>query len=256
MTTPDDDCVHLRDPLGRLWRRQMSSNTIYLAWAGAKGQRETSAAQDSAFKNCLKAASSLSESGYPQSIIAGLPNDVVYLAERHHIRCGNFPEYLAWKIPPTGGDFQLLWNIECNNNHSGYDAESEANLALIDVRSTSANGEVVLGEQAKLDGNTTNYVLRLANKNQLKNVLTRRTNFTRIRYTDDGSQSSFAMRYAPHPLQGTIVGRDASYSYPYKRPGKYSFKVTIPSTGGSFSVQINGFTIYEQDQVGIHRCVW
>ncbi|HHZ9846008.1 TPA: hypothetical protein ACWONH_001379 [Escherichia coli] len=152
-----------------------------------------------------------------------------------------------------GGDFQLLFNLEANNNHSGYDTQPEALLALIDIRSTSPNGEVVLGEQSKLEGNTTNYVVRLANKNQLKDVFTRKTNFVRIRYTDDNSQSSFALRHANHPLQGTVVGRNASYSYPYKRPGLYSVKITIPSGGGSFSVTHNGFTIYEQDQPGIHR---
>ncbi|HFT4300078.1 TPA: phage tail fiber protein [Klebsiella quasipneumoniae] len=580
MTTPDDGCVFIRDTIGRLWKRRYEGNEILMAWAGAKSLKQTTDPQDPAFRKCLQAAASLSESGYPQSIIRGLDNATTYLAEKHHIRCGNFPEYMAWKLPPDGGgrrfgikgtwaqglgagwfvvqanhplfdfvidntgidfnldaytdeeikvlvednyilrleamvnapefnvhagnhpgtvlyslgksdysavtaqwpdlttvlpsiqnvgkaafnikhcgrdfllkncgagmghfhsvwtqdnsqpgyiyscydltltyedyvphteergglifeacgtlsleniltgaggvghlciwdcrnvtinkhisicgaptyaqsnpnlyaveicnselavygvhaqgsgkfmrigfnsrvtfyhttawdiaqmilgtndlsllkyrgqraavlndpikvflesgfvqsantankgwpcqplivfdetigsDFQLLFNLEANNNHSGYDTQEEALLALIDIRSTSANGEVVLGEQSKLEGNTTNYVVRLANKNQLKDVFTRKTNFVRIRYTDDNSQSSFALRHANHPLQGTVVGRNASYSYPYKRPGLYSVKITIPSGGGSFSVTHNGFTIYEQDQPGIHR---
>lgn len=580
MTTPDDGCVFIRDTIGRLWKRRYEGNEILMAWAGAKSLKQTTDPQDPAFRKCLQAAASLSESGYPQSIIRGLDNATTYLAEKHHIRCGNFPEYMAWKLPPDGGgrrfgikgtwaqglgagwfvvqanhplfdftidntgidfnldaytdeeikvlvednyilrleamvnapefnvhagnhpgtvlyslgksdysavtaqwpdlttvlpsiqnvgkatfnikhcgrdfllkncgagmghfhsvwtqdnsqpgyiwrcyditmtfedyvphteergglifsecgtlsleniltgaggighlcvwdcrnttmnkhisicgaptyaqsnpnlyaveicnsevaiygvhaqnsgkfmrvgfnsrvtfyhttawdiaqmilgtndlsllkyrgqraavlndpikvflesgfvqsantadkgwpcqplivfdetiggDFQLLFNLEANNNHSGYDTQPEALLALIDIRSTSPNGEVVLGEQSKLEGNTTNYVLRLANKNQLKDVFTRKTNFVRIRYTDDNSQSSFALRHANHPLQGTVVGRNASYSYPYKRPGLYSVKITIPSGGGSFSVTHNGFTIYEQDQPGIHR---
>lgn len=580
MTIPDDDCVHIRDTLGRLWKRRFEGDEIHMAWARAKSLKQTTAPQDLAFKNCLKAASSISESGYPQSIIRALDNATTYLAEKHYIRCGNFPEYMAWKLPPNGGgsrfglrgkwaqgieagwfivqannpvfdfiidntgvdfnldsytfeqlqdivensyilrlesmvnapefnihagnypgtvlyslgksdysavtahwpdltatlpsiqnvgkaafnvkhcgrafllkncgagmghfhsmwvqdtaipswmyscydvtmlfedyvphteergglifeacgtlslnniltgaggvghlciwdcrnvtidkhisicgaptyaesnpnlyageicnsevaiygvhaqgsgkfmrvgfnsrltfyhltawdvaqlifgtndlnllkyrgqraavlndpikvflesgfvqsantadkgwpcqplivydetigsDFQLLFNLEANNNHSGYDTQPEALLALIDIRSTSPTGEVALGPESKLEGNTSNYVVRLANKNQLKDVLTRKTNFVRIRYTDDGSQSSFSLRHASHPLQGTVVGRNAAYSYPYRRPGLYSVKITIPSTGGSFSVTHNGLTICEQDQVGFHR---
>ncbi|MDQ5184071.1 hypothetical protein RCE24_23815, partial [Klebsiella variicola subsp. variicola] len=113
MTIPDDDCVHIRDPLGRLWKRRFEGNEIRMAWARAKSVKQTSAPQDFAFKNCLQAAASISESGYPQSIIKGLDVGVVYIAERHHIRCGNWPEYMAWKLPPGGAGNRFGIDMLC-----------------------------------------------------------------------------------------------------------------------------------------------
>lgn len=582
-TTPDDNCVHIRDGLGRLWKRRFSDNVIHMAWAGAKSQYETSDPQDAAFGNCLKAAAALSASGYPQSIIKGLDFGVVYLAQRHYIRCGTFPESLSWMLPASGGgdrfgidglfaigegagffvvqannplfkirvdntqisfktgnytdaqiatlvdnnyilrlesmvnspefdmhpsnypgtvlystgkadysavtaqwpdltsvlpsiqnvgqavfniktcgrdfylrntgagmghfhsvwtqnnrvngyisncydltmtfedyvphnetsgglifsecgtlsleniligaggvghlciwdcrnvhinrhiaicgnttwaasnqtddlyaleicnsevhmsgvhvqnsgrfarvgfnsqltidhltawdvsklfvmtndltklkyrgqrqsvtldpsrifvksgfaqnlnasqfgwacapvieidatvgaDFKFEWNCWTNNVHAGYTAESEENLAIISVASTSATGTVSFGKDAKLEGNTTNYVLRLANKNQLGMVRTRQTDFCRVRYTDDSSQSSFAMREASHPNGTTIIPTDGStYSYSYRRPGKYFVSVTIPAGGGSCSVNKNGFPVFQTTAVGTHN---
>lgn len=582
-TTPDDDCVHLRDGLGRLWKRSFENNEIRMAWAGAKNQFQTTAAQDSAFENCLKAAASLSHSGYPQSIIKGLDFGVVYLAQKHHIRCGTFPESLSWMLPASGGgdrfgidgnfaigegagffvvqannplfkirvdntqlsfrtgnytdaeiavlvtnnyilrlesmvnapefdmhpgnypgtvlystgksdysavtaqwpdltnvlpsiqnvgkavfniktcgrdfylkntgagmghfhsvwtqnnrtygyisncydltmtfedyvphnetsgglvfsecgtlsleniligaggighlaiwdcrnvhmnrhiaicgnttwaasnqtddlyaleicnsevhmggvhaqnsgrfarvgfnsqltidhltcwdvsklflmtndlsklkyrgqrqaitgdpsrifvksgfaqnlnasqfgwactppieidstvggDFKFYWNCWTNNVHAGYGSESEANLAIVSVASTSATGTVSFGEDAKLEGNTTNYVVRLANKNQLGKVRTRQTDFCRVRYTNDGSQSSFAMREASHDNGTAQIPTDGStYSYSFRRPGKYFVSVTIPSGGGSCSVNKNGFPVFQTTAVGTHN---
>lgn len=112
-TIIDDNCVHLRDALGRLWKRRFLGNTIRMRWAGAKSMAETSAPQDAAFENCLLAAAQLSDSGYPQSIIAGVPRGVVYLAQRHYIRCGNFPESLSWKYPTTGGGDRFGFDMTC-----------------------------------------------------------------------------------------------------------------------------------------------
>lgn len=580
ITTEDDDCVHIRDALGRLWKRRFEGNKIRMAWAGGKSQYQTSDPQDGAFKKCLKAAASLSASGYPQSVIVGIDFGVTYIAELHHIRCGNFPESMAWKLPPDGGgcrfgihglfavaegagffvvqannpdfnfsvdntginfnvdnytdteiavlvqnnyilrlesmvnapdlkihasnypgtvlyssgkkdysavtaqwpdlnkilpsiqnvgdvalnikscgrDFYLtntgagmghwasvwvqnnriygwiancydltmtlenyiphnetsgglvfsecgtmslnnvligaggignlcVWdcrnfhinrhiaicgnttwaasnqvddlyaleicnsevnisgghaqnsgrflrigfnsrvtfqhftcwyvsefilatndlsklryrgqrkdvvgdpvkvflksgflqqlntsaqgwackppivfdetigngwelelNTECNDIHSGYDSEPEENLAIVDIR-TTAYGSFSSSEEFKPEGNTTNYVIRLANKQQLNKMRTRKTNFARIRYTDDGSQSSFAMREAAHPLNGTVVGNGSTYQYPYRRPGRYFVTLTIPSSGGSCSVTKNGLTIFQTNVPGIH----
>ncbi|MCY2349217.1 hypothetical protein OW960_12930 [Klebsiella pneumoniae] len=578
MTIPDDDCVHIRDPLGRLWKRRFEGNEIRMAWARAKSVKQTSAPQDFAFKNCLQAAASISESGYPQSIIKGLDVGVVYIAERHHIRCGNWPEYMAWKLPPggagnrfgidmlcaldmgagffvvqannpyfrihvdnTGIDFNVdnftddeiaamvndnyilrleamvnapdfdmhagnypgtvlystgksdysavtahwpdlvqvlpsiqnvgdvvfnikscgrdfylvntgaglghwnsIWsqnnrtyglisrcydlkmtfedyvphtetsgglifsecgtlslsdiltgaggighlcfwdcpnvtvgkhisicgaptyaqsnpslyalevcnsnlfvsgvhaqnsgrfmrggfnsritfahatawyiskfflgtnnlnllkyrgqrasvvgdpvmlyindgflqqlntpargwpaepsieldetigagweiylNTENNDNHSGYDAEAEEKLALVAVKTTAA-GTLNIGKRCKLEGNTTNYVIRLASKEQLGTVETRKTNFCRIRYTDDGSQSSFSLREAAHPLNGTVVGNGSTFQYPYRRPGRYFVSLTIPSSGGSCSVSKNGMPVFQTNVPGTH----
>ncbi|WP_181942413.1 hypothetical protein, partial [Klebsiella variicola] len=113
MTIPDDDCVHIRDSLGRLWKRRFEGNEIRMAWARAKSLKQTSAPQDFAFKNCLKAAASISESGYPQSIIKGLDVGVLYIAERHHIRCGNWPEYMAWKLPKDGSGNRFGIDMLC-----------------------------------------------------------------------------------------------------------------------------------------------
>lgn len=113
MTIPDDDCVHIRDPLGRLWKRRFEGNEIRMAWARAKSLKQTSAPQDFAFKNCLQAAASISESGYPQSIIKGLDVGVLYIAERHHIRCGNWPEYMAWKLPKDGSGNRFGIDMLC-----------------------------------------------------------------------------------------------------------------------------------------------
>ena len=583
-TIADDDCVHIRDSLGRLWRRRISSDgVIRMAWAGGKTLYQTDQPQDDVFKNCLKAATSLSNTGYPTSIIAGISFGPMYFAERHHIRCGNFPESTAWKLPDTGGgyrfgldmiaaigegsgffvvqannpyfhltvdnsgldfntnnytdeqiaviatnnyvlrlesmvnapefnvqvgnfpgrglystgkkdysavtaqwpdlttvlpsiqnvgkaafnfktcgqDFYLtntgaglghfhsvwtqnnrlpgyisncydltmtfenyvphneksgglifsecgtmslenilvgaggignlfLWdcrnvhvnrhiaicgnttwaasnqvddlyaveicnsevhisgghaqnsgrflrvgfnsrvtfshftawyvskfilatndldklkyrgqryqvtgdpvkvflksgflqqlntsnqgwacepviefdetigagwqlelNTENNDIHSGYDSQDEAKLAIFEAK-TTAYGSLFIGDECKLEGNTTNYVIRLANKQQLASVRTRATSYCRIRYTDDSSQSSFGLREASHPLQGTVVGRNETYSYPYRRPGRYFVSLTIPSAGGSCSVNKNGMPIFQTNVVGVHGIV-
>lgn len=582
-TIPDDNCVHIRDASNRLWRRFFERNEIRMAWAGAKNQFQTSDPQDTAFENCLKAAASLSSVGYPQSVIVGLDFGIIYLAQRHYIRCGTFPESMAWKLPPggggrrfgidgffaigqdagffvvqannpyfrlrvdntqlafntaaytdaqiaglvddnnilrlesmvnapefdiqagnypgtvlytkgktdysavtahwpdltatlpsiqnigkscinvkycgrdfclnntgagfghmhsvwtqdnsqpgifknmydvtltyedyvphtetrggliidtcgtmsleniligaggighlciwdsrnvhmnrhisicgnttwansnqiddlyaleicnsevnmsgahaqnsgrfarvgfnsqltiehltcwdvsklflmtndltklkyrgqragmtndpsrifvksglaqnlnaaqfgwactppieidntVGGDFKFEWNCWTNNVHAGYSAEAEANLAIISVASTSNTGEVIIGEAAKLEGNTTNYVIRLANKNQLGKVRTRQTQFCRVRYTDDGSQSSFAMREASHPNGTTPIPTDGStYSYDQRRPAKYFASLTIPTGGGSCSVNKNGFPVFQTTVPGTHN---
>lgn len=154
----------------------------------------------------------------------------------------------------VGGDFKFEWNCWTNNIHAGYSAETEANLAIISVSSTSASGQVSFGEDAKLEGNTTNYILRLANKNQLGKVRTRQTAFCRVRYTDDGSQSSFAMREAPHPNGTTQIPSDGSvYSYDQRRPCKYFTSLTIPSGGGSCSVTKNGFPVFQTTVPGTHN---
>lgn len=583
-TIPDDDCVHIRDSLGRLWRRRISSDgVIRMAWAGGKTLYQTDQPQDDVFRNCLKAAASLSSTGYPTSIIAGISFGPMYFAERHHIRCGNFPESTAWKLPDSGGgyrfgldmiaaigegsgffivqannpyfhltvdnsglefntnnytdeqiaviaannyvlrlesmvnapefnvqvgnfpgrglystgkkdysavtaqwpdlvqvlpsiqnvgkaafnfktcgqDFYLtntgaglghfhsvwtqnnrlpgyisncydltmtfenyiphneksgglifsecgtmslenilvgaggignlfLWdcrnvhmnrhiaicgnttwaasnqiddlyaveicnsevhisgghaqnsgrflrvgfnsrvtfshftawyvskfilatnnlnklkyrgqrsqvtgdavkvflksgflqqlntsnqgwacepviefdetigagwqlelNTENNDIHSGYDSQDEAKLAIFEAK-TTAYGSLFIGDECKLEGNTTNYVIRLANKQQLASVRTRATSFCRIRYTEDGSQSSFGLKEASHPLQGTVVGRNETYSYPYRRPGRYFVSLTIPSAGGSCSVNKNGMPIFQTNVPGIHGIV-
>lgn len=155
----------------------------------------------------------------------------------------------------VGQDFKLfLRNVWMNNIHAGYGAEAEENLAIIDVQSTSSTGTVDIDSGVKLEGNTTNYVIRLANKNQLGMVRTRDTNFCRIRYTNDGSQSSFALREASHDNGTTLIPTDGStYSYPYRRPAKFFMSVTVPSGGGSCSITKNGFTIFQTTVVGTHN---
>ncbi|QBQ78970.1 tail fiber protein [Escherichia phage vB_EcoM_KWBSE43-6] len=156
----------------------------------------------------------------------------------------------------VNGDFKFYWNCWTNNVHAGYGSESEANLAIISVASTSSTGSVSFGEDAKLEGNTTNYVLRLANKNQLGKVRTRQTSFCRVRYTNDNSQSSFAMREAAHDNGTTVIPIDGTtYSYPYRRPAKYFVSLNVPAGGGSCSVTLNGMTIFQTTVVGTHGIV-
>lgn len=577
-TIQDDGCVHIIDSLGRVWKRRMVDSTVYMKWAGAKTLTKTQQPQDDAFKACLKAAANLSSNGYPQSIITGSDSDVIYLSERHYIRCGNFPESLSWDLPPNSGgrfgirgrfalgqgagwfivqanrplfdievdntgisfttknftdaqiktlvednymlrlesmvnapemnikasnypgtvlyskgkwdysdvtaqwpdlnktlpsmqnlgsvvfnaktcgrdfflnncgagfghmhsvwtqnnsqpgllrnmydvtltfedyvphnetrggliidtcgtlsleniligaggighlciwdsrnchinrniaicgnttyaasnhtedlyameicnsevhisgahaqnsgrylrvgfnsqvtfdhltcwdvckliemtndltklkyrgqrvaavldpvrvyinsgfaqalnsatmgwpcapvitidntvgqDFKLfLRNFWMNNIHAGYTTEAEAKLAIISCESDSELGTVDIDSGVKLEGNTNNYVIRLAKKGQLGMVRTRQTDFCRVRYTDDNSQSSFAMRESPHPLTNTPIPSGTVFSYPYRRPGRYRVDITI--NGGSASVTINGQVRYRFTSNGL-----
>lgn len=51
ITTEDDDCVHIRDALGRLWKRRFEGNKIRMAWAGGKNMYQSTVPQDAAFKS-------------------------------------------------------------------------------------------------------------------------------------------------------------------------------------------------------------
>lgn len=164
------------------------------------------------------------------------------------------PEPVITIDATVGGDFELHYNLWTNNVHAGYEAADEAKLAIIESLSTSATGEVSIGPSAKLEGNATNYVIRLANKAQLKAVDTRKTSFCRVRYTEDGSQSSFAMREASHPNGTTVIPIDGStFAYAQRRPGKYFVSIVIPPGGGSCSVNKNGFPVFQTTAVGTHN---
>lgn len=171
-------------------------------------------------------------------------------------------QQFGWACAPVitidstiGGDFKFFMrNVWMNNIHAGYGAETEANLAIIDVQSTSSTGTVDIDSGTRLEGNITNYVIRLANKNQLGMIRTRQTDFCRVRYTDDNSQSSFAMRESSHPNGTTAIPIDGStYSYAYRRPAKYFVSLTIPAGGGSCSVNKNGFPVFQTTVVGVHN---
>ncbi|HEC2624684.1 TPA: hypothetical protein R2K42_005722, partial [Raoultella ornithinolytica] len=146
-TTEDDDCVHIRDGLGRLWKRRFEGNKIRMAWAGGKNLYQSSEPQDVAFKKCLKAAASLSESGYPQSIIVGLDFGVTHLAERHYIRCGSFPESMAWKLPPEGGGCRF-------GIHGIYAIDEGAGFFVVQANNPDFNFQV---DNTGIDFNVDNY---------------------------------------------------------------------------------------------------
>ncbi len=159
----DDDCVHLVDKLGRLWKRRINGNVVKLAWAGVKSYDQTTAPQDTAFKNALKAAGQLSSNGYPQSIITGLDKGVVYLAQRHYIRCGTFPESLSWILPTNSGDrFGITGRYALDQGAGWFVVQANRPLFDIEIDNTSLTFQVNNYTTAQIAGLVdTNYALRL-----------------------------------------------------------------------------------------------
>lgn len=110
-TTSDNDCTVIVDTLGRRWKREFTGD-IRAEWANMKTTDETSAAQDTAFSNCILAAAAASDTGYPQRIIRLPERGTVKLSQKHNIRCGVFSESDDYSpVSNLGGKFGLIGKL-------------------------------------------------------------------------------------------------------------------------------------------------
>ncbi len=146
----------------------------------------------------------------------------------------------------------VMDGAQMNGIHNGYAATgTEAQMAIVECK--AIGNFVVTGRNSKLEGNNTNYPLRLSNKNQLGSWIDCELNFCRVRYTNDGSQSPWGMREATHDLGDTVVPNGTAWQYSFRRPGRYGVDLEIPASGGSISVTLNGFVLYRYTAPGKYR---